>query len=75
MKKEIDKRFEKFGTVSFTSQSKVNDFIDFLEQGKVSATRCKTCNLDFFPPRAHCPQCLGNDIEWFTITDKGKHGL
>ncbi len=71
-KKETDKRFEKFGTVAFTSQSKVNDFIDYLEQGKVSGTRCKKCGLDFFPPRADCPKCLESDIEWFEIKDTGK---
>ncbi len=71
-KKEKDKRFEKFGTVSFTSESKVNDFIDYLEKGTVATTRCKPCELDFFPPRAQCPVCLGEDIEWFDITDSGK---
>ena len=64
-KKEMDIRFEKFGTVAFTSQSKVNDFIDHLENGKVCGVRCKKCGLQFFPPRADCPECLDNDMEWF----------
>ncbi len=64
-KKEIDVRFKKFGTVSFTSTSKVNDFIDYLDQGKVVGTRCSKCGLDFFPPRADCFNCLGSDLEWF----------
>ncbi|MCK4429960.1 MAG: DNA-binding protein, partial [Candidatus Aminicenantes bacterium] len=51
-KKEIDDRFKKFGTKSFTSVTKVNDFIDNLENGKVMATRCKDCGIVFFPPRA-----------------------
>ncbi|MFH1293163.1 MAG: hypothetical protein ABIJ44_03435 [Pseudomonadota bacterium] len=49
-KKEVDDRFKKFGTVSFTSISKVNDFIDYMEKGKVMHTRCKDCGLVFFPP-------------------------
>jgi hypothetical protein len=39
-KKDIDVRFSKFGTVSFTSTTRVNDFIDKMEQGRVSGTRC-----------------------------------
>ena len=30
-KKEVDDRFKKFGTVSFTATTKTNDFIDHLE--------------------------------------------
>jgi len=71
-KKEVDDRFRKFGTVSFTSISKVNDFIDYLENGKVMATRCKDCGLSFFPPRADCYQCLSSNMEWFEVTGKGK---
>ena len=48
--KEIDVRFSKFGTVSFTSTTKVNDFMDRLEQGKVSGTKCKGCGKTYFPP-------------------------
>lgn len=71
-KKEIDVRFNKFGTVSFTSTTKVNDFIDKLEQGKVSGTQCKSCGLKFFPPRADCYQCLSGDLEWFDISGTGR---
>ena len=58
-KKEVDDRFKKFGTVSFTSITKINDFIDSLEKGKVMGTRCKGCGLAFFPPRADCGQAHG----------------
>ena len=34
-KKEIDDRFKKFGTVSYTSVTKVNDFIKYMEEGRV----------------------------------------
>jgi len=71
-KKDIDIRFNKFGTVSFTSTTKVNDFIDYLEQDKVMGTRCKKCGLSFFPPRADCHQCLTGDMEWFETSGTGK---
>ncbi|HBF43921.1 MAG TPA: DNA-binding protein [Desulfobacteraceae bacterium] len=71
-KKEVDDRFKKFGTVSFTSISKVNDFVDYLEQGKIMATKCKECGTVFFPPRADCYQCLKSDMEWVDVTGSGK---
>ena len=71
-KKEADIRFSKFGTVSFTSITKINDFIDYLEKGNVMATRCKDCDAIFFPPRADCHKCLGNNMEWFEVKGKGK---
>ncbi len=71
-KKEIDDRFKKFGTVSFTSITKTNDFVGYLEQGKVMGTQCKTCGVQFFPPRADCFQCLSSDMEWFEVTGTGK---
>ncbi len=71
-KKETDDRFKKFGTVSFTSVTKVNDFIDFLEQGKVMGTKCWACDAVFFPPRADCFKCLGSRMEWFEISGTGK---
>jgi uncharacterized OB-fold protein len=71
-KKEVDDRFKKFGTVSFTSITKVNDFIDYLEKGKVMATKCKECGLVFFPPRADCYQCLSSNMEWIEVSGTGK---
>jgi len=71
-KREVDDRFKRFGTVSFTSISKVNDFIDYLDQGKVMGTRCKQCGRVHFPPRADCAECLSSDIEWFEVSGTGK---
>jgi uncharacterized OB-fold protein len=70
--KEVDDRFKKFGTVSFTSITKTNDFIDYLEKGAVAGTRCKTCGMVFFPPRADCFQCLSSNMEWFEVSGTGK---
>jgi uncharacterized OB-fold protein len=70
--KEVDDRFKKFGTVSFTAITKVNDFVDYLEKGKVMGTRCKDCGLQFFPARADCYQCLTSNMEWFEVSGTGK---
>jgi uncharacterized OB-fold protein len=71
-KKDIDDRFKNFGTVSFTSISKVNDFIGHLQDGNVMATRCNGCGKTFFPPRADCYTCLTSEMEWVEVSGKGK---
>ena len=71
-KKQEDVRFGKFGTVSFTQTTRVNDFIDLLESGKVMYTFCKSCGVKFFPPRADCCDCLSSDTEWQEVTGTGK---
>lgn len=70
-KKEVDCRFNKFGTVSFTGLTRVNDFIDHLQEGKVMGTRCKTCGTHFFPPRADCCKSLDGNMEWFEVSGVG----
>ena len=71
-KKKDDVRFGKFGTVSFTKTTRVNDFIDHLENGKVMYTRCQSCGVNFFPPRSDCGECLSSDTQWKEVTGKGK---
>ena len=71
-KKDMDVRFNKFGTVSFTSISKINDFVTKLEEGKVTGTLCKDCGMHFFPPRADCYKCLSSNMEWFDVSGTGK---
>jgi uncharacterized OB-fold protein len=64
--------FERFGTVSFATTSKVDRFVDLLDEGKVAGTRCRKCGQSFFPPRADCSQCLSDEMEWFEITGTGQ---
>jgi uncharacterized OB-fold protein len=71
-KREVDDRFKRFGTVSFASTTKVNDFVSHLDEGKVTGTRCKDCGTVFFPPRADCYKCLTSNMEWFDVTGTGK---
>jgi hypothetical protein len=68
----VDDRFKRFGTVSFTAITRVNDFVSHLEAGKVMGTRCKDCGLIFFPPRADCYQCLASHMDWFEVSGTGR---
>jgi uncharacterized OB-fold protein len=64
--------FENFGTVSFTTEAKTAEFINYLESGKVMATRCKQCGTAYFPPKADCPNCPSSEVEWFEVAGKGE---
>lgn len=64
--------FEQFGIVSFTSDTKAADFLTYLEEGRVMATRCKGCGRIYFPPRVECADCFSCDVEWFDLSDQGK---
>ncbi len=70
-KKDIDDRFKKFGTVSFTAITKVNDFVSHLEDDRVTGTACKSCGKKYFPPRSDCGACLDSQMEWFDIEGEG----
>jgi uncharacterized OB-fold protein len=64
--------FENFGTVSFTAEAKTAEFIRYLGEGKVMASRCKKCGATYFPPKADCPACLSSEVEWFEVKGGGK---
>jgi uncharacterized OB-fold protein len=64
--------FDRFGTVSFANKSKVDHFVDLLDEGMVAGTRCGKCGESFFPPRADCCKCLSDEMEWFEVAGPGQ---
>ena len=64
--------FERFGSKSFTAQAKVAKLVDYLDNGEVAYTKCQDCGATFFPPRADCAGCLGENMEWVPIKGNGK---
>jgi uncharacterized OB-fold protein len=47
-------------------------FYRFLGRKKLMGSKCKKCGALFLPPRPLCGQCLGNEMEWFQFSGKGK---
>ena len=64
--------FEKFGKMSYISETKVADFVKHLEKGKIMATRCRRCGQLYFPPRADCPNDLSTDMTWEELSGRCK---
>ncbi len=63
--------FEQFGIISFTASTKAEPFVEFLKNNELKGTVCKDCGAKFFPPRTDCNVCLGQDMDWFSITGSG----
>ena len=49
----------------------VKKFWEGLREGKFLAPRCVDCGELFFPPRTHCPECLGEDLAWEELSGEG----
>jgi len=64
--------FGKFGKIGYVSETKVADFVKYLEEGKIMATRCSRCGKLYFPPRADCPEDLSTDMTWQQLSGKCK---
>jgi len=61
-----------FEAFSILSHTKVNDFVNFLEKGKIIGTICKKCGKKYFPSVTDCRKCLSNQFEWVELDNKGK---
>jgi uncharacterized protein len=59
--------FEKFGRFGYVSQTKIMPLLSFLEKEQIAATRCTKCKMTHFPPRADCPNCRSDNVEWITL--------
>jgi len=63
--------FGRFGKVSYVAETKLQDFMKYLEKGKIMASKCKNCNRIYFPPRADC-DCLKGQPEWIELSGNCK---
>lgn len=64
--------FERFGTISFTAQTKAAPFVDFLDKGVLMGTTCKECGATYFPPRMDCCRCLSKEMAWTEVKGIGR---
>ena len=64
--------FEKFGSVSFTSETKAVEFLKFLEEGRMMTTKCRKCGKIHFPPKMDCSVCGASEVDWIEINELGK---
>jgi uncharacterized OB-fold protein len=47
-------------------------FDRYIAEHELMAARCVKCGGVYVPPRAICPKCHGEDLEWIEASGKGK---
>ena len=47
-------------------------FDQFIVEHKLMAARCMNCGSVHIPPRAICPKCHGEELEWAETSDRGR---
>ncbi|MBI5842186.1 MAG: Zn-ribbon domain-containing OB-fold protein [Chloroflexi bacterium] len=47
-------------------------FNQYIAEHKLMAARCKKCGGVYVPPRAICPKCHSEELEWIETSGKGK---
>lgn len=48
------------------------EFWEGAKRGLLRIQRCRACGRAYFYPRPFCPYCSSQDVEWFTVSGKGK---
>ncbi|MBP7689001.1 MAG: Zn-ribbon domain-containing OB-fold protein [Thermoflexales bacterium] len=49
-----------------------NAFNQYLTEHKLMGTRCTKCGGLYLPPRAICPACHSEQLEWIELSGQGK---
>jgi uncharacterized OB-fold protein len=65
-------RFDQFGVKSFVSETKAEEFVAYLKEGRIMTTRCKKCKRITFPPKMDCITCGQSEMDWIEIEGPGK---
>ena len=52
--------------------TRIHEFYANLRGGELTTTRCGDCGAVHFPPRVVCPDCLGDDLEYVALPDRGE---
>ena len=56
------------GKPSFT----IEQFYNYVNNGKMMGGQCKRCGKIHLPPRPVCDKCLSKEFQWIEIPKKGK---
>jgi uncharacterized OB-fold protein len=64
--------FDQFGVKNFVSETKAEEFVAYLKEGRIMTTRCKKCGQITFPPKMDCITCGQSEMDWIEIKGPGK---
>lgn len=47
-------------------------FWEGTKQGELRLQKCQECGEVWYPPAAHCPNCISRNYTWVTLSGRGK---
>jgi uncharacterized OB-fold protein len=56
----------------FIPIKKTMKFFEYLTKGKLIATKCKKCNIMYFPPQDDCPKCMSSNLDYIELSGEGE---
>ena len=52
--------------------TRISLFFKNLGEGRLTTTRCKSCESLLWPPRIVCPECLSDELDWVDLGSEGE---
>lgn len=49
-----------------------SNFWEATKDGQLQIHQCEDCGHKMFPPRLYCNNCMSENVEWITVSGKGK---
>ena len=54
------------------ADTRIHEFYENLRDGELTTTRCQDCGAVHYPPRVVCPECMGDDLEYVDLPQRGE---
>lgn len=55
-----------------SADTRIHEFYANLRDGDLTTTQCADCGAVHFPPRVVCPECLGDDLTYVGLPERGE---
>ena len=65
-------RLMDFYELQTPEDTQIHQFYEHLRDGDLTTTECQECGAVHFPPRIVCPECMGDDLEYVELPDRGE---
>jgi len=54
------------------ADTRIHEFYTNLRDGDLTTTQCADCGEIHFPPRVVCPECMGEDLSYVGLPERGE---
>lgn len=54
------------------ADTRIHEFYEHLRNGELTTTECADCGAIHYPPRVVCPECMGDDLAYVDLPERGE---